>query len=149
MVPTLSYMNVSISIVLVLVHKYIAYQQIVETCYVVLTFYCCNKYCLYPLVGCRNMHLPIVLCCGTQSALFTNKIGAESLNSTCLQSFVHVYIQVIELQELARRIVMYGPKLFFVVFRKRRCLHKVHYAYFLRVTKLYHLTKFQMLVYSG
>ena len=46
------------------------------------------------------------------------KIGAESLNSTCLQSFVHVCIQVIELQELACRIVMYGPKLFFVVFQK-------------------------------
>ena len=76
------------------------------------------------------------------------KIGAESLNSTCLQSFVHVYIQVIELQELARCIVMYGPK-FFVVFQKRRCLHKCYYAYFLRVTKLYHLTKFQMLVYTG
>ena len=77
------------------------------------------------------------------------KIGAESLNSTCLQSFVHVCIQVIELQELACRIVMYGPKLFFVVFQKGRCLHKFYYAYFLRVTKLYHLTKFQMLVYSS
>ena len=40
------------------------------------------------------------------------KIGAESFNSTCLQSFVHVHIQVIELQELACRIVMYGLKLF-------------------------------------
>ena len=76
-----------------------------------------------------------------------HKIGAESLNSTCLESFVHVCIQVIELQELTRRIVMYGPKLFFVVFQKR-CLHKCYYAHFLRVTKLYHLTKFQMLVYS-
>ena len=96
------------------------------------------------------MHLPIVLCCGTQRALFTYyKIGAESLNSTCLQSFVHVCIQVIELQELACCIVMYGPKLFFAVFQKRRCLHKFDYAYFLRVIKLYHLTEFQMLVYSG
>ena len=98
------------------------------------------------------MHLPIDLCCGTQRALFTNKIiirfGAESLNSTCLQSFVHVYIQVIELQELACHIVMYGPKLFFVVFQKR-CLHKFYYDYFLRITKLYHVTKFQTLVYSG
>ena len=34
-------------------------------------------------------------------------------------SFVHVCIQVIELQELACPIVMYGPKLgFFVVFQK-------------------------------
>ena len=50
-----------------------------------------------------------------------HKIGAESLNCTCLQNFVHVCIQVIELRELACRIVMYGPKLFFVVFQKRRC----------------------------
>ena len=42
-----------------------------------------------------------------------HKIGAESLNFTCLQSFVHVCIQVIELQELARSVVMYGPKLLF------------------------------------
>ena len=47
------------------------------------------------------------------------KIGAKSLNSTCLQSFVYVYIQVIELQELACRIVMYGPKLFFCGFPKK------------------------------
>ena len=47
-----------------------------------------------------------------------HKIGAESLNSTRLQSFVHVCIQVIELQELACRIVMYGPKMFFVVSEK-------------------------------
>ena len=39
--------NVSISIVLVLVHKCIVYQQIVEICCEGLTFYCCNKYCLY------------------------------------------------------------------------------------------------------
>ena len=77
------------------------------------------------------------------------KIGAESLNSTCIQSFVHVCIQVIELQEFACRIVMYRAKLFFVVFQIRRCLYKFYYAYFLRVTKLYHLTKFQMLVCSG
>ena len=46
MVPTLSYTNVSSSIVLVLVHKCIVYQHIiVEICCEVLTFYCCNKYC--------------------------------------------------------------------------------------------------------
>ena len=63
------------------------------------------------------MDLPIVVCCGTQRALFTNydKNGAESLNSTCLQSFVHVCIQVIELQELACRNVWAE-----VVIRKRR-----------------------------
>ena len=75
------------------------------------------------------------------------KIGAESLNSTCLQSFVHVCIQVIELQEFACHIVMYGPKLFFE--KGDVYIHKFDYAYFLRVTELYHLTKFQMLVYSG
>ena len=48
-------------------------------------------------------------------------MGAKPLKSTCLQSFVHVCIQVIELQELVCRIVMYGPKVFFVVFQKRRC----------------------------
>ena len=37
-----------------------------------------------------------------------------------------------------------GSKLFFVVFQKRICLYKFYYAYFLHVTKLYHLTKFQM-----
>ena len=99
----------------------------------------------------RNIHLPIVLVVVYKGHCLLNydKIGAKSLYSTCLQSFVYVCIQVIELQELAYRIVMYGPKLFFVVFQKRRCLHKFYYAYFLRVTKLYHLTKFQMLVYSG
>ena len=29
---------------------------------------------VFPLVSYRNMHLPIVLCCGTQRALFSNKI---------------------------------------------------------------------------
>ena len=152
MVPTLSYMNVSISIVLVLVHKYIVYQQIVETCCEVLTFYCCNKYSLSISELQEHASSHCTLLWYTKRIVYQQnyyKIGAESLNSTCLQSFVHVYIQIIELQELACRIVMYGPKLFFVVFQKRRCLHKVHYAYFLCVTKLYHLTKFQMLVYSG
>ena len=60
------------------------------------------------------MHLPIVYTNGiVHQQKYYYKIGAESLNSTCLQSFVHVCIQVIELQELACCIVMYGPKLFF------------------------------------
>ena len=75
--------------------------------------------------------------------------GVKSLNSTSVQSFVHVSTQVIELQELACPILMYGPKLFFVVFQKRRCLHKCYYAYCLRIIKVYHLTKFQVLIYSG
>ena len=87
----------SISIVLVLVQKCIVYQQIVGICCEILTFYCCNKYCLYisifPLVSHRNMHLPIVLCCGTQRALFTSKIIIILVsNHTYLQSFVHVCI---------------------------------------------------------
>ena len=73
--------------------------------------------------------------------------GVKSLNSTSVQSFVHVSTQVIELQELACPILMYGPK-FFVVFQKR-CLHKFYYAYCLRIIKVYHLTKFQVLIYSG
>ena len=40
------------------------------------------------------------------------KIGAKSLNSTSLQSFVRVCIQVIELHELACRIIMYGRSCF-------------------------------------
>ena len=34
-------------------------------------FYCCTKYCLYHY---RNMHLSIVLCCGTERVLFTNNL---------------------------------------------------------------------------
>ena len=120
MVPTLSYTNVSISIVLVLVHKCIVYQQIVEFCCEVLTFYCCNKYCLYQSFHVTNIvyislsiselreHVPSYcsLLWYTKSIVYQQnyyKICAESLNSTCLQSFVHLCIQIIELQELACR----------------------------------------------
>ena len=80
------------------------------------------------------------------------KIGAESLNSTCFYKALCMYIciQVIELQELARRIVMLHAVLAKVVscgFPKKEmftqillCLFSAHH---------YHLTKFQMLVYSG
>ena len=71
------------------------------------------------------MHLPIVLCCGTEGALFTNKLSNAAVtlfNLTSLQTFVHVPIQVIKLQEHACRILMYGPKSF-LWFSKRRCLH--------------------------
>ena len=99
------------------------------------------------------MHFPIVLCCGTRRALFTNKLSKQWCQITKLylsvQSFVHVSTQVIELQELACPILMYRPKLFFVVFQKRRCLHKFYYTYCLRIIKVYHLTKFQVLIYSG
>ena len=98
------------------------------------------------------MHLPIVLVVVREGhCLPTNyqNSGVKSLNSTSVQSFVHVSTQVIELQEHACPILMYGPKLFFVVFQKRRCLHKFYYAYFLRIIKVYHLTKFQVLIYSG
>ena len=78
-----------------------------------------------------------------------NYVGMKSLNSTSLQSFVHESILVNELHEDVCPILMYGPKLFFVVFQKSRCLHKFYYAYFLRVTKLYHPTKFHVLEYCG
>ena len=45
--------------------------------------------------------------------------GVKSLNSTSVQSFVHVITQVIELQEHACPILMYGPKLFFCGFPKK------------------------------
>ena len=133
MVPTLSYTNVSISIVLVLVHKCIVYQQIVEIWCEVLTFYCCNKinivyisFSISELQEHGSSH-----CCllwYTKGIVYQQnyyKIGAESLNSTCLQSFVHVCIQVIELQELACRIVMYGLKLFFCGFPKKEMLTQI------------------------
>ena len=59
---------------------------------------------------------------------------------------MHVRIQVIELQVHACPIPMHGPNL---VFLKRRCLHKVYYGYFLCIIKVYHLTRFQVLMYSG
>ena len=78
------------------------------------------------------------------------KIVAESLYSTCLQSFVHVYIQVIELQELACHIVMYGPKLFIAGFPKKEMFTQILlYLFSCSSPNSYHLTKFQMLVYSG
>ena len=43
--------------------------------------------------------------------------GVKSLNTTSVQSFVHVSIQIIELQEYACPILKYGPELFFVVFQ--------------------------------
>ena len=52
-------------------------------------------------------------------------IGVISLNATCLSSFMHPSTQVRELHKHACLILMYGPKLFFVVFQKVRCLHKL------------------------
>ena len=67
------------------------------------------------------MHLPIVLCYATESALFINKFPkccVNSFNSACVQSLVHVSIQVIELQKHACPILMYGPKMFLRVSKK-------------------------------
>ena len=89
----------SIFIVLVLVH--IVYKQIVEICCEVLTFYCCNKYCsvsISELQEHASSHCSLLWY--TKGIVYLQnyyKIGAESLNSTCLQSFVHVCSQVIEL----------------------------------------------------
>ena len=121
MVPTLSYMNVSISIALVLVHKCIVYQQIVEICCEVLTFYCCNVYISLSISELQEHASSYCsLLWYTKGTVYQqnyHKIGAKSLNSTRLQSFVHFCIQVIELQELACRIVMCGPKLFLWFFK--------------------------------
>ena len=49
------------------------------------------------------MYFPIVLCCGTEGALFTNKlsnVAVKLFNLTFLQTFVHVPIQVIKLQTI-------------------------------------------------
>ena len=56
-------------------------------------------------------------------------VGVVSVIPTCLPSFMHPSILVIELHKLACPIVMYGPKLFIVVFQKLRCLPKLYYAY--------------------
>ena len=114
MVPTLSYTNMSISVVLVLVHKCIVYQQIVEICCEVSVF---------PLVSYRNMHLPSVVCCGTQRALFTNKIIIRLVpNHQTLPIYKVLCMYVFELQELACRIVMYGLKMFLCGFLKKEML---------------------------
>ena len=114
-VPTL-HECVSISIVLVLVQKCIVYQQIVGICCVVLTFYSCTKYSLSisDLQEQASSHCSLLWY--TKGIVYQQNyhtIGAVSLNCTC---FVHVRIQV---QELAHRIVMYGPKLFFWWFSKK------------------------------
>ena len=90
-----------------------------------LTFYCTQKfaYVIYMYV-----HLSIVLCCGVSRAFVYQQITKYvDIKSSSLQSFVYESIQVIELQEHACPILMYGQKLFFVVFQKR-CLYKFYYA---------------------
>ena len=49
-------------------------------------------------------------------------VGVVLVIPTCLPSFMHPSILVRELHKLACPIVMYGPKLFIVVFQKVRCL---------------------------
>ena len=71
--------------------------------------------------------------------------GVKSLNSTSVQRFVHVSIQVIELQEHTCPNVW--AEVVFCGFPKK--VHKFYYAYCLRIIKVYHLTKFQVLIYSG
>ena len=45
-------------------------------------------------------------------------IGVISIIPTCLPSFTHPSIQVREFHKHACLIVMYGPKMFIVVFKK-------------------------------
>ena len=52
-------------------------------------------------------------------------VGVIFVFPTCLPSFMHPSISVRELHKLACPIVMYGPKLFIVVFQKVRCLPKL------------------------
>ena len=85
------------------VHKCIVYQQIVKICCEGLTFYYCNEYCLSISELQEHASSHCSLLWNTKGIVYQQNyylIGAESLNSTCLQSFVHVCIQVIELQEL-------------------------------------------------
>ena len=52
-------------------------------------------------------------------------VGVVSVYPTCVLSFMHPSTLVRELHKLACPIVMYGPKLFIVVFQKVRCLPKL------------------------
>ena len=105
MLPSLSCTNIPISIVLFLVPECIVYHQIMGICceiFDILLLLVSYRTCIFPL-------------------LFAVVLKGYCLhiidNSTCLQSFVHVCIQVVELQEHACPILMYGPKLF-VFFKK-------------------------------
>ena len=72
------------------------------------------------------MHVHSVLCCGAKRyCLPTSYFGVISVFPTCLPSFMHPSILVRELHKLACPSVMYGPKLFSVIFQKVRCLAKL------------------------
>ena len=94
------------------VHKRIVDQHIVETCREVFTFYCCNNFCISELQEHASSHCSLLWYTkGIVQQQNYYKIGAASLNSTCL----HVYnasSQVIESQELACRIVCMGLRCF-------------------------------------
>ena len=73
-----------------------------------------------------NMHVHSVLYCGGKRVLFTNKL------SECWCRISNPYLftkfhasQHFGKSKLACPIVMYGPKLFIVVFQKVRCLPKL------------------------
>ena len=104
---------------------------------------CCGakRYCLptsYQNVGVISKHLGKKV---TQTCMFTlffvvvrkgyclptsyQNIGVVSVYPTCLPSFMHPSSLVRELHKLACPIVMYGPKLFIVIFQKVRCLPKL------------------------
>ena len=72
--PTLIYTNVSITIVHILIQRCIVYQQMMRICCEIVTFYSCTYISVSPLVNYRNMHLPIVLCCGKERELLIQLI---------------------------------------------------------------------------
>ena len=75
------------------------------------------------------MHVHVVLCVvrkGYSLQTSYRNVGVVSVFPTCLPSFIHLRILVRELHKLACPIVMYGPKLFIVVFQKVRCLPKLN-----------------------
>ena len=98
------------------------------------------------------MLLSIFACCGTNMPLFTNNFlnsYCQHVNSTYSLSVAHVTIPVRNLHKHTCPYIMYGPKLFLVVFTNVRCLQHISIAYSLRITKLHISTKFHVLVNSA
>ena len=106
------------------------YQQVIRMCHII------NAYLLTKFHTSKHLGKRV-----TQTCMFTmlfvvvrkgyclptsyQNVGVVSVYRTCLQSFMHPSTLVRELRKLACPIVMYGPKLFIVVFQKVRCLPKL------------------------
>ena len=74
------------------------------------------------------MHVHNVVCCGAKRVLFTNKLS----ECWCRISISYLFTKFHASKHFGKRvtqtcmpIVMYGPKLFIVVFQKVRCLPKL------------------------